>query len=366
MRIVIICPAVRGVMSYHLYTIARYYPMPQHITLYVPKAFNGENLPCTVVKYPIAHSNWGKLIAYFNPLWARQRFWEIRRLNPDIIHLFNSDGYPSSWLWAYWARQELNKPFIVSVHDPEPHPGTLIGTFNYQISKNTWKQASHVAIFSECFIPLMHRFGIESGRLLVVPLCIDVSIFTQYISADISPEPLVLFLGRLEAYKGIPILVKAAERLRGRLRFAIAGPGKLPRGLRKRILSQPDLFELHDRFLSEPEVARLFQRAAVCVMPYTQATQSTVPWIAAAFGVPVVATSVGGLPAQIQEMGGIIVPPNDPEALADGILKAYGQRATKPELWEPGIVMQKYQRMYQLVYAEWNQKTCGDFLGNNR
>lgn len=346
------CPAVRGAMSYHLHAMARHYPAPEEMTLYVPDPFDNETLPCTVVRYPLSRQNRGKLAAYFSPLWARRRFQEIRALNPDILHLFNSDGYPSSWLWARWARREMRKPFIVSVHDPEPHPGTPIGAFAYQVGKHTWKQASHIHIFSECFAPLMRQFGVRESRLFIIPLCTDVTNFTQHRQPNVTREPLALFFGRLEAYKGIPVLVEAAEQLRGKLRVAIAGPGKLPPRLQQRIVSQPDLFELHNRFLSEAEVAHLFQRASVCVLPYVQATQSSVPWIAAAFGVPVVATATGGLADQVRQMHGILVPPNNPAALAQGIQQAYGQESTMPDAWDPDIVAAGYRAMYQRVYTE--------------
>jgi len=273
-------------------------------------------------------------------------------MNPDILHLFNSDGYPSSLLWARWAKRKLRKPFLVSVHDPEPHPGTIVGMIMRRIGELTWREASHIHIFSEYFVPLMRRFGIETQRLFVIPLCTDVTIFTQHAQPNIPREPLALFFGRLEAYKGIPILVEAAEKLRGQLRFAIAGPGKLPPRLKWRIESQPDLFELHNRFLSEAEVAYLFQRASVCVLPYIQATQSSVPHIAAAFGVPVVATATGGLAAQVQEIEGILVPPNDPEALIEGILQAYGQKSLVPRGWDPGIIAFRYWAMYRRIHEE--------------
>lgn len=350
MSIVVMCPAVRGAMGYHLHAMARHYPAPKQMTLYVPNLFDGETLPCRVVKYPLSRRGGGKLAAYFSPLWARRRFLEIRVLKPDVLHLFNSEGYPSSWLWARWARRELKKPFIVSVHDPEPHPGTRIGAFVHQVGKRTWRQASHIHIFSKCFVPLMRHFGIDAQRLFVIPLCTDVSNFTQYAQPNIPREPLALFFGRLEAYKGIPVLVEAAEQLRGKLRFAIAGPGQLPLALRQRIQSQPDLFELHNRFLSEAEVAQLFQRASVCVMPYVQATQSSVPWIAAAFGVPVVATATGGLAEQMRQMHGLLVPPNNSQALAQGILQAFGQQAKMPSEWNPSIVAEGYWTMYQCVF----------------
>ena len=359
MRVVIMCPAVRGAMGYHIHAIANHYPAPEQLICYVPHQFNGATLPYAIVKYPISRSNLGKLLHYFNPWWARRRFIEIQRLKPDILHLFNSEGYPSSLLWAYWAKRELQKPFIISVHDPEPHPGALIDKFVHQVGKLTWRYASHIHIFSKCFTPLMLQFGTEAHRLFVIPLCTDVSRFTQHIQPNIPREPLALFFGRLEAYKGIHVLVEAAERLRGQLHFAIAGPGKLPLRLKQRIVSQPDLFELHDRFLSEAEVAQFFQRAAVCVLPYVQATQSSVPWIAAAFGVPVVATATGGLVEQIQQIDGVLVPPNDPNALARGILEAYGREVKMPPEWHPSIVAKDYWMMHQHVYKEYRGYVVG-------
>ncbi|MDW8107388.1 MAG: glycosyltransferase, partial [Armatimonadota bacterium] len=288
MRVVVICPAVRGAMGYHLQAIARHYPAAEEITLYVPATFAEKGLSCCIVKYPLSQQVMAKSVAYLSWVWARRRFREIRQLGADVLHLFNSDGYLSSYLWARWARRELRKPFIVSVHDPEPHPGSWINLVFHWVGRHTQRQASYIHIFSEHFVPHMRALGILAERLFVIPLCTDVSNFTRHMQSGVGREPLVLFFGRMDAYKGLPVLVEAAEQLEGRLRFALAGPGHLPRALKRRILAKPHLFELYNYFVPEPEVAKLFQRASVCVMPYTQATQSSVPWIAAAFGVPVV------------------------------------------------------------------------------
>ncbi|MFX5245440.1 hypothetical protein ABTD35_22040, partial [Acinetobacter baumannii] len=74
MRIVVMCPAVRGAMGYHLNAMAHHYPAPEQMIIYVPDLFDGENLPCTVVKYPQSRRSASKLVSYFNPLWARRRF----------------------------------------------------------------------------------------------------------------------------------------------------------------------------------------------------------------------------------------------------------------------------------------------------
>jgi glycosyltransferase involved in cell wall biosynthesis len=139
---------------------------------------------------------------------------------------------------------------------------------------------------------------------------------------------MALFFGRIESYKGLDVLVRAGLLLkndrRSMLRIVIAGPGKLPRQTSCLIEANSDVFELHNHYISDQEVARLFQRAAVCVLPYRDASQSAIPSIAAAFGVPVVASSVGAFVEDVPYYGGLLVPPGEPKALAETMLMAVG------------------------------------------
>jgi glycosyltransferase involved in cell wall biosynthesis len=64
-------------------------------------------------------------------------------------------------------------------------------------------------------------------------------------------------------------------------------PPALPRG---------GALQLIDRYLSNSDAAALFRSASVVVCPYRDATQSGVVLSAFAFGVPVIASAVGGLP----------------------------------------------------------------------
>jgi alpha-maltose-1-phosphate synthase len=69
--------------------------------------------------------------------------------------------------------------------------------------------------------------------------------------------------------------------------------------------------------IPEREVAHLFRRASVVTLPYVQASQSGVGSQAKAHGRPIVATWTGELPKLVSDGSGIVVPPRDPEALAD-------------------------------------------------
>ena len=59
------------------------------------------------------------------------------------------------------------------------------------------------------------------------------------------------------------------------------------------------------------------------VLPYSEATQSGVIPLAFAFGKSVIATNVGGIPEQVPQNIGVLVPPNDSLSLSNAILNLY-------------------------------------------
>src|SRR5699024_8256944 len=76
------------------------------------------------------------------------------------------------------------------------------------------------------------------------------------------------------------------------------------------------------------DVPDLFGAATCVVLPYREASQSGVAALARRFGRGIVATAVGGLPDMAREGGALVVPPEDPVALAHAI----GDVLHRPEL----------------------------------
>jgi glycosyltransferase involved in cell wall biosynthesis len=70
------------------------------------------------------------------------------------------------------------------------------------------------------------------------------------------------------------------------------------------------------RFIPDSEIATFFAASDVVLAPYRIEAQSGVALTAFHFARPVIATTVGGLPEIIDGSNGILIPPEDPSALA--------------------------------------------------
>jgi alpha-maltose-1-phosphate synthase len=130
-------------------------------------------------------------------------------------------------------------------------------------------------------------------------------------------EPVVLLFGRLEPYKGIPVLVDAMRRVweqRPAVRLLVAGRGPCA----AQILAEPRI-ELLDRYITEAELPGLLRRATVAALPYTQASQSGAGLVTIAQGIPTVVTRTGALP-DLAPDGSYVAPPGDARAFAERLL----------------------------------------------
>jgi glycosyltransferase involved in cell wall biosynthesis len=132
-------------------------------------------------------------------------------------------------------------------------------------------------------------------------------------------RPLVLAVGRLAAQKGFGTLLEAAARWRDlepEPLLVIAGDGPLAGDLK----AQAARLGLDARFPGHrDDVPALFAAAAVFALPSTWEGQSLILQEALRAGVPVVATRAGGTPAVTGEDAAVLVPPGDPQRLADAV-----------------------------------------------
>ncbi len=130
-----------------------------------------------------------------------------------------------------------------------------------------------------------------------------------------------LFFGHVRPFKGLDIALRAWRLLKSDVTLVVAGEAWWKGEAEYRELAEGLKNVRFDfRFIPDAEIATFFAAADVVLAPYRIEAQSGVALTAFHFSRPVIATTVGGLPEIIDEgANGMLVPPEDPAALATGI-----------------------------------------------
>ena len=135
----------------------------------------------------------------------------------------------------------------------------------------------------------------------------------------------LLFFGLVRPYKGLDTLIRAVGILKGYdISLKIAGEfwdGKAEILKLAREIDISDKVEIIDRYIPDGEMSLFFSWADIVVLPYKKTITSGIIATAYGFKKPVLATNVGGFHEVVKDgYTGKLVPPDDPKALADGIL----------------------------------------------
>jgi glycosyltransferase involved in cell wall biosynthesis len=188
-------------------------------------------------------------------------------------------------------------------------------------------------------------------------------------------SPIVLYSGRIEQNKGTLELLKsvpAVARSFPQVEYVIAGGrhNSIDEQTLERALATGNT-RAQVRLLGHvawQNLAAWYRRAAVFVMPSRHETFGLSVVEAMAFGIPVVACNVGGLPEiVIDGVTGLLVAPQDPEALAAAIKRLLGNPELRQRLGNAGRerVLSEYQvegvaRQTLQVYERVKRKAAGE------
>ena len=214
--------------------------------------------------------------------------------------------------------------YVVVVHDAEPHPGDRTAVVTPWLLRDV-RYADAVVTLTETVRGKL----IAEGR--VRPADVTALFHPAYGQTSVGREARprrpfrFLFFGRMARYKGLDLLVDAAEQLRREgVAFDLTVVGEGPLGAAaERLRALPA--RVVNRWVDEGEITRILAETDTVVLPYREASQSGVAAVAIGNGVPVIATAVGGLAEQVEHgKTGLIVAPVTPEAVAAAMRRLAG------------------------------------------
>ena len=259
-----------------------------------------------------------------------ERVW--RRERPDVVHAH----FWMSGLAALAAATPLGIPVVQTFHAlgvvKRRHQGAKDTSppERLEIERRIIRDANRiVATCSDELFELM-RLGAEVHDVSVVPCGVDLTLFRPDGRAEPRPSdaPRVVVLSRLVERKGIGNVVAALTRLPG-VELVVAGGGDAddlehdPEARRlsalARELGVADRVELRGR-IERSAVPELLRSADVVACVPWYEPFGIVPLEAMACGIPVVASSVGGLiDTVVDGVTGLHVPPRSPDRVAEAV-----------------------------------------------
>jgi len=290
---------------------------------------------------------------------------------PDVIHVHDwltvLAGAEAKWLYPE-AR------LVTTIHDTAQgkYFGSLTMPQQYMAHLERWAgMCSDRVICCSRHVgrEMVQGYGCPEEKLAIIPCGVDESRFsvkgdlqqfrTMFASSD---EQMLLYVGRLDPEKGLPVLLDAMAQVIGicpRAKLVIVGKGQLQAQLQEQMRT----LNLRDRaqfagYLTGAALAGAFKCADVLVVPSLYEPFGIVALEGMVNRVPVIVADSGGL-AEIVEDGrtGLKVPPRDPRALAQAIVRLLWDEPLRRQLGETGYE----QAVSRYRWADVARQTVGAY-----
>ncbi|MCG8431624.1 MAG: glycosyltransferase family 4 protein, partial [Candidatus Omnitrophica bacterium] len=236
-------------------------------------------------------------------------------------------------------------PFVFSPYFTQRSRPSLPGRLYRKTLGAAAMQADCVVVISEFERKMIHQAGYRPKRFALIPPGIDVDKFKGvrhniYERYGIAGRRVILFVGRLDANKGVDILLRAAGTLVKRFpdcMFVIAGDDF---GARASLESLTQNLSLEDHVLftgrlGKEDILSAFKHASVFAFPSLYEAFGIVLIEAMAAGTAVVASDSSAIPYVVDEgRTGLLFPSGDARALAERIALVLGDGRLRASLVE--------------------------------
>ena len=268
--------------------------------------------PRLKIKYTVLHPK-RNLFALLNAIRVTLAF------RPEFVHFQEIPDAITPLVMTFVSQFTRT---AVTIHDPKPHSGgdSSRPSYIFRLARFGREVADLVVVHGGyCRNVLETEYPRLAGKIVRSDHGIFMPPASPFTERDLRS---ILLFGRMEAYKGLAVLLAASDILTSRgiqHKVIVAGRGAEADRLAVEMARRP-AFKVHNRYVHHSEAAALFQHCGIVVLPYLDATQSGVAAAAMANGRPVVASSVGGLNDIIKDTeNGLLVQPGDAKQLADAM-----------------------------------------------
>lgn len=237
----------------------------------------------------------------------------LRQLKPDI--LVACTALPNIWgrIWG----QLLRIPVII---------GTCRGggAIERQHEKLLWRLADHLVCNSRPLASRLEEKGVPATEITFIPNAVDTDLFHP--AQNRKSGGRILCVARLAEDKDHKTLLDAfaiVARSDPNARLVLVGEGPEEKNLKKHATSLPQNCRGRIEFCgADGDTAKYYANADVFCLSSIREGQPNAIMEAMACGLPVAATSVGGIPELVEnEKSGLLSPAGDADALAQNILK---------------------------------------------
>jgi glycosyltransferase involved in cell wall biosynthesis len=277
------------------------------------------------------------------------RDWVANGRRYDIVHAnFFMSGHVAAGL-----REALGVPFVVTFHALGKVRRMHQGADDAFPPERETIEASVAGaadrVIAECpqdEDDLVRLYGADPARITIVPCGYDPDEFSprdqttaRHALGIESQERVILQLGRIVRRKGIDTVIEALGRLRhvyhepARL-LIVGGPDRIATRHRDeelaRLMDLAETLGVDDRVTfvgrrDRGELADYYAAADVFVSTPWYEPFGITPLEAMACGTPVIGSDVGGIKYSVRDgETGFLVPPRDPDALADRLARLLG------------------------------------------
>ena len=294
-------------------------------------------------------------IGFRTPLDLVKLLYLVIAFKPSVVHLQEAVGPRRGFFVACLAT--LMKPFsivVVTVHDPKPHTGR-----DEARARRTGWSRDYVRKIADLII--VH--GSFCARVLEASAGFKTAIVSSEHGLILQPPELrpfpdlpmrLYFFGRMEAYKGVEVLLTVVERLHEEgfpFKLRIEGRGPELDKYQERFNRLPEVTVCNE-FIPTKRIIESIQDAECVLLPYLNASQSGVLAAAYAGCRYVIASDTGGLSDVVSHMqNGILVPPGDAHALTAAIKLLSSDEGLRVRLREGAAVIAETK-------LDWNRIGC--------